>query len=260
MTQAPPALYAPERQHTILELARSQGRVEVGSLAESLQVTPETVRRDLTALERRGLVRRVHGGALAVERLGVEPTLERRMERLSEEKARIARRALEELPDDGTILLDAGSTTVALAEALPRGRDLTVVTNSVAIAALLHERSDVSLFLLGGRLRRRTGAAVGEWAQHALADLVVDVAFVGTNGVDVIRGFTTPHEVEAATKRAFIAAARRTVVLADSSKAGQLSFHRFARPGDVDLWITDTGLEDETADALDAAGVAVVRV
>lgn len=260
MSTAPPVRYAPERQHTILELARSQGRVEVGTLAESLQVTPETVRRDLTALERRGLVRRVHGGALPVERLGVEPTLERRMARASEEKARIARRALEEVPQDGTILLDAGSTTVALAEMLPQRGELTVVTNSVAIAGLLHQRSEVSIFLLGGRLRRRTGAAVGDWALHALQDVVVDVAFVGTNGVDVQRGFTTPHEVEAATKRAFIAAARRTVVLADSSKAGNVSFHRFARTDDVDLWITDEGLEDETAEDLDAAGVAVVRV
>lgn len=260
MTPTPLAKYAPERQHTILELARSQGRVEVGVLAETLQVTPETVRRDLTALERRGLVRRVHGGALAVERLGVEPTLERRMGRLAQEKARIAQRALEELPEDGTILLDAGSTTVALAEALPSSTELTVVTNSVAIAALLHERSTVSVFLLGGRLRRRTGAAVGEWALHALQDIFVDVAFLGANGVDVQRGFSTPHEVEAATKRAFIAAARRTVVLADSSKAGITSFHRFASADEVDLWITDRSLEDETAEEFDAAGVDVARV
>lgn len=260
MTQAPLAMYAPERQNAILELARSQGRVEVGVLAEHLQVTPETVRRDLTALERRGLVRRVHGGALAVERLGVEPSLERRMGRLSEEKGRIARRALAEVPEDGTILLDAGSTTAALAEILVHGGELTVVTNSVAIAALLHQRSDVSIFLLGGRLRRRTGAAVGEWAQNALADLFVDVAFLGANGVDAQRGFTTPHEVEAATKRAFVAAARRTVVLADSSKVGSVSFHRFARSEEVDLLITDEGLEDERAEELDGVGIEVVRV
>ncbi|PWD52371.1 D-beta-D-heptose 1-phosphate adenosyltransferase [Serinibacter arcticus] len=253
-------MYAPERQHTILELARSQGRVEVGVLAETLQVTPETVRRDLTALERRGLVRRVHGGALPVERLGVEPTLERRMERSAEQKARIARRALEELPQDGTILLDAGSTTVALAELIPEHAELTVVTNSVAIAAALHQRSSVSIFLLGGRIRRRTGAAVGDWAEHALQDICVDVAFLGANGVDVHRGFTTPHDVEAATKRAFIAASRRAVVLADSSKAGIVSFHRFARPDDVDLWITDEALEVETAEEFDAAGVDVARV
>ena len=260
MTQTPLAMYAPERQQAILATARSQGRVEVGALAESLQVTPETVRRDLTALERRGLVRRVHGGALAVERLGVEPSLERRMERLSEEKARIARRALAEVPEDGTILLDAGSTTAALAEILVQRGELTVVTNSVAIAALLHQRSDIEIFLLGGRLRHRTGAAVGEWAQRALEDLFVDVAFLGSNGIDAQRGFTTPHEVEAATKRAFVAAARRTVVLADSTKVGTVSFHRFARPEDVDLLITDEGLEDETAELLDDAVVEVARV
>ena len=127
-------MYAAERQHEILTRARAEGRVEVGLLAESLGVTVETVRRDLTALERLGAVRRVHGGALPVERLALEPNLASRESQHSEQKRRIAARALAELPDGGTMLLDSGTTTLAIAEQLPPDLEATVVTNSIAIA------------------------------------------------------------------------------------------------------------------------------
>ncbi len=252
-------MYAPERQQRILEVARDEGRVEVLALSDLFGVTAETVRRDLTALEARGTLRRVHGGALPVERLGVEPTLLVRQGKASAEKRRIAARALEELPDDGTLLLDSGTTTLMLAEMLPEDRDLTVVTNSLAIATVLESRSGVDLYVLGGRVRRRTGAAVGEWVDAALADVRVDVAFLGTNGFSVGRGFSTPHQVEAAAKRAMRHAARRVLVLSDSSKAGQEHFHRFAHPQEVSMLITDLGLDDETVDQLDASGLDVVR-
>src|SRR3954471_18010940 len=124
-------MYAEERQQRILDEARRAGRVEVAALAELRDVTPETVRRDLTVLERHGVLRRVHGGAIPVERLGFEPTLSVRETVMTEEKERIARAALAELPEAGTILLDAGSTTARLADALPVDRELTVVTHSV---------------------------------------------------------------------------------------------------------------------------------
>ena len=113
--------------------------------------------------------------------------------------------------------------------------------------------------LLGGRVRERTGAAVGHWLEAALADVHVDVAFLGTNGFSVSRGMTTPDQSEAMAKRAMAKAARRTVVVTDSTKAGLDHFHRFARPEDVALLITDTQLDDETAEQFDAAGTDVVR-
>ncbi len=253
-------MYAAERQQAILTSARAAGRVEVAALADTLGVTPETVRRDLTVLERLGVLRRVHGGALPVERLELEPTLATRREHLADEKRRIAARALDELPTEGTVLLDAGSTTQALAERFPTDRELTVVTNSVAIAGILHGHPGVELYVLGGRIRPRTGAAVGTWATSALADVGVDVAFLGTNGFSVARGMTTPDQAEAMAKRAMVAAARRAVVLADSSKAELVHFHRFATVADVALLITDRGLDDETTGRLEAAGTDVVRV
>lgn len=252
-------VYASERQQSMLAEARALGRVEVIALAEQLGVTPETVRRDLTALESRGLVRRVHGGALPVERLDAEISVATRMAKASAEKKRIAVRALEEIPRGGSILLDSGTTTYALAEQLPTDQGLTVVTNSVSVAALLQGRAGTELLLLGGRVRDRTGAAVGGWVVTALSDLCVDVAFLGTNGYAVERGFTTPDQVEAAAKRAMAGAARRVVVLSDASKAGQVHLHRFLGVDEAGMLITDDALDDETAERLENAGTEVVR-
>jgi len=252
-------VYAAERHEAILERARAQGRVEVGALADSLGVTVETVRRDLTALERFGVVRRVHGGAIPVERLTLEPTVASRETHRSEQKHRIAARAIEEIPDGGSILLDSGTTTLAIASMLPLDRSITVVTNAFAIAARLADVSGIELMLLGGRIRTRTGAAVGQWTEGALRDMYIDVAFLGTNGFSVERGFTTPDQAESAAKRAMVTASRRVIVVADSSKAGQVHLHRFADADEVAMLVTDGSLDDETTEDLDAAGVEVVR-
>lgn len=252
-------MYAAERQQRIVEQARADGRVEVASVAAALGVTPETVRRDLTILERHGVLRRVHGGAIPLENLGFEPRLAVRQERYTAEKERIAKRALDELPTEGTVLIDAGSTTQILAESLPYDRELTVVTNSVPVAAAVAGRDNLTLYVVGGRVRGRTMAAVGEWATHALAGVAVDVAFLGTNGLSVRRGLTTPDQDEAASKRAMAAASRRVVALCDHSKIGTDHFAQFAMLADVDTVITDTQLDDETAAEIEAAGPTVVR-
>ncbi len=252
-------MYAAERQQRILEVARAAGRVEVNALADDLSVTPETIRRDLTALERLGHLRRVHGGAIPVERLGFEPGLEVRSERYVTEKERIAKMAVDHLPLEGTVLIDAGTTTHRLAELLPRDRELTVVTNSLTIATVISTFRNVALYLLGGRVRGRTQAAVGDWMLSALRDQYVDVAFIGTNGLSVARGLTTPDPSEAAAKRAMIGAARRAVVLTDSSKIGVDHFSRFGNLSDVATVITDTGLDLETATEIEAFGPEVLR-
>jgi DeoR family fructose operon transcriptional repressor len=251
-------MYAEERQQLILDRARAEGRVEVNALAEVLDVTPETVRRDLTILERHGVLRRVHGGAIPVERLGFEPGVEARLERFVAEKERIAKAALPHLPDEGTVLLDAGTTTLRLAEQLPRDRELTIVTNSLAIAMVVAQQPNLSLYVLGGRVRGRTLAAVGSWVTTALQDVFVDVAFIGTNGLSVERGLTTPDQSEAAAKRAMISAARRSIVVTDHTKIGVDHFSRFADLSDIAAVITDSGLDPETAAEIEALGPEVV--
>lgn len=251
-------MYAPERHQQILATARANGRVDVSGLAKDLSVTPETVRRDLTALERRGVVRRVHGGAIPVERLGIEPGVADREGRAAGQKERIARAALDELPEGGSVILDAGTTTVRLAELLPTDRELTVVTHSIPVASVLVSRANISLHLLGGVVRGRTLAAVGEWTRRQIAEVFADVAFMGTNGLSIERGLTTPDLAEASVKRALIDAARRTVVLTDSSKYGREDFARVAPLGDIDTIVTDDGLAADLAEELENAGPRVV--
>ncbi|GAA3200211.1 MULTISPECIES: DeoR/GlpR family DNA-binding transcription regulator [Streptomyces] len=252
-------MYAPERQQEILRLARDGGRVDVVSLAEEFQVTAETIRRDLKALDRAGLVRRVHGGAIPAGRLDFEPDLAERETTAADEKDRIARAALAELPADGAVIVDAGSTAARLAGFLPVEASLTVVTHSLPIAARLADHPGIQLHLVGGRVRHRTRAAVDAWALRAYAEIRADVLFVAANGFSAEHGLTTPDLAEAAVKRAAIAAARRVVLLADSSKHGQEHFARFGDLGDVDLLITDSGLNPQDAAAIERGGTEVVR-
>lgn len=251
-------MYAEERQQRIVELAQAEGRVEVSALATRFDVTPETVRRDLSTLERSGAIRRVHGGAIPVDRLGFEPAVATRDSVMVAEKERIAKAALEELPDEGAILLDAGTTTARLAEALPTDRALTVVTNALDIAVTLSGRPNLTVLAVGGRVRSRTLASVDDWALRTLEDTYVDVAFVATNGLSVERGLTTPDTTEAAVKRAMIGAARRTVLLADHTKVGVVNLARFGEVSEVDTIVSDTGLDAGTASDLEAAGPRVV--
>jgi DeoR family transcriptional regulator, fructose operon transcriptional repressor len=252
-------MYAEERHQEIVRLARANGRVDVTALADGFDVTAETIRRDLTTLERAGVLRRVHGGAIPVERLGFEPALATRDSVLIVEKERIAKAALAELPEDGAIILDAGTTTARLAHALPADRELTVVVNSPVLAASLGTRQNLNVLMVGGRIRGRTMATVDDWALRPLADLYVDVAFMGTNGCSVQRGLTTPDPAEAAVKRAMIAAARRSILLADHTKFANDYLARFGTLSDLDLIISDTTLDDELAEDIEAAGVRVIR-
>lgn len=227
-------------------------------LARDLSVTPETVRRDLTALERRGVLRRVHGGAIPVDRLGVEPGVADRENQAQSEKERIAIAALDELPDGGSIIIDAGTTTARLAELLPSDREFTVVTHSVPVASLLVNRPNISLHLLGGIVRGRTLAAVGDWTKAQIAEVFADVAFMGTNGISVGRGMTTPDIAEASVKRALINAARRTVVLADHSKFGREDFALVAPISSIDTVVTDSSTDAEFIDEIESIGPRVV--
>ncbi|MFW2513900.1 DeoR/GlpR family DNA-binding transcription regulator [Demequina sp. SO4-13] len=252
-------MYAAERQQRILKQARAAGRVDVAALALDLGVASETVRRDLTTLEQHGSLRRVHGGAIPVERLEIEPTLATRSGRLADVKRRIASHVLDHIPAGATVVLDSGSSSLAIVDLLPRDRELIVITNSVAAANVLSSRSGVSLYLIGGRVRGVTGAAVGEWATEVLRGVVADVAIIGTNGMSVRRGLTTPDQAEAQVKRAMIDSARRVVLAADSSKAGDDHLHRFADLSEIDVIVTDTGLPDDVTDEMRAAGPQVVR-
>jgi DeoR family fructose operon transcriptional repressor len=253
-------VYAEERQQAIAGLVTQRGRVAVTAVAEHFGVTTETVRRDLAHLERAGMVRRVHGGAVPVGALAVvEPGLGERRSTRIEAKRRIATAALDLLPGhSGSLILDGGSTTAALAELLPGDRALVAATNSVPIAARLAGSPGITLHVLGGRVRGVTQSTVGESTLAALADLRADVVFLGTNGISPGHGFSTPDEAEAAVKRAMTRAAQRVVVLGDSSKLGREHLVRFATVEDVDVLVTDDEADPAVVAELEFSGIEVL--
>lgn len=253
-------MYAAERQLLLTELLVRHGRVSVNELAADLDVSTETIRRDLSVLERAGTAKRVHGGAVlssAYSRL--EASLAQRTGERPDLKARIASAALEFLPETGgSVLLDGGSTVAHLAERLPGDRRLTVLTHSVAIAHLLLGHDGIALHTVGGRVREITGVAVGQTTVDALRTTRTDVAFIGTNGITADHGFSTPDSEEAAVKRALVQAAATTVVLADSTKFGPHQVFSFAALDDVSAVVTDDGVSDRDRATLEEAGVRVV--
>ncbi len=253
-------MYAEERRQAMAELVAERGRQSVAALAERFDVTQETIRRDLSALERMGLVRRLHGGVVPASSLTViESALAERDQTGTAEKERIAHAALELLPPaGGTVLLDAGSTTSRLAALLPRDHRMSVFTHAVPAAARLALMPQVELHMLPGRVRLTTQAAVGADTVDVLGRLRADVAFVGTNAISVEHGLSTPDADEAAVKRAMVRSARQVVVLADASKIGNDSTVRFADLADIDVLVTDAAIDEVDRKELEAEGVTVV--
>ena len=246
------------RQRQIVEFARERGRVEVPALAEELQVATETIRRDLKALAGRRLLKRVHGGAIPLETVAFESGVEYRSQVDLAQKHRIAGAAAGQLHGAETVYLDEGFTPRLIAELLA-DEDLTVVTSSLLAAEALAHSGTVTVLLLGGRMRGRTLATVDEWALERLRALVIDVAFLGTNGISLDHGLTTPDPAVAAVKQTAVRVATRRILVAAHSKFGQTSFCRFAEICDFESIITGTELPAAEAHRYEALGPNVLR-
>ncbi|MFE2304173.1 DeoR/GlpR family DNA-binding transcription regulator [Streptomyces sp. NPDC059445] len=251
---------AEERQREIVRTARRTGSVEVTELAVELGVAKETVRRDLRTLEDHGLVRRTHGGAYPVESAGFETTLAFRTTSHVPEKRRIAAAAAELARDAETVFVDEGFTPQLIAEALPRDRPLTVVTASLATAGALAGAENTSVLLLGGRVRPGTLATVDHWTTKMLAGFVIDLAFIGANGISREHGLTTPDPAVSEVKAQAIRASRRTVFAGVHTKFGAVSFCRFAGIGDLETIVTSTLLPASEAHRYSLLGPQVIRV
>lgn len=252
-------MYAEERQRAIGDLVGGRGRASVVELAERFDVTPETVRRDLDVLERMGGVRRVHGGAVAAGVLaGAEPGVGEREVMNADAKRAIGLAARRFLPPaGGSVLFDAGTTTIAAAREIAPSLHITAITNSVPVAAALAGRESVELRLLGGRVRGLTQAAVGAGTVAEIRALHADVAVIGTNGISAARGLSTPDADEAAVKTALIGAADFVVLLTDSAKFDRESLVSFAGLDEIDVLVTDSAPTGALAAALAENGVDV---
>lgn len=244
----------------MLELVRRAGSVDVLWLAEQFAVSRETVRRDLNVLEDRRLVRRTHGGVYPVESAGFETTLAFRSTQQVPEKSRIASAAVELLGEAETVFIDEGFTPQLIAEALPDDRPLTVVTASVAVVTALAAHRNTEVLLLGGRVRNGTLATVDHWAVRMLSGFVIDLAYVGANGISRTHGLTTPDPAVGEVKAQAIRAARRLVFTGVHTKFGTSSFCRFGEVGAFETIVTGTGLPLREAHRYQLMGPRVVRV
>jgi DeoR family fructose operon transcriptional repressor len=249
-------MYPAERHTAILAAARTHPQgVQVQQLSTELGVTPETVRRDLAALERRGLVRRRHGGAVLAPTAPFEPTLSQRTREDAAERRAVALAVVRELPDEGVLLLDSGSMTLEIASVLPVRSALVVVTNSLPVAALLGGHPSITVLALPGEVRPVTQAVVGAWTEARLDELHADVAVLGANGVLPGRGAYTTLPDEAAVKERMLAAADRRILAVTAPKFGTASLCRFATLDRFDRIVSDDRLDPHTAEALRADGV-----
>lgn len=246
------------RQRRIVEFARTRGRVEVLALAEELNVASETIRRDLKVLAGRRMLKRVHGGAIPLETAAFESTVEYRSQVDLAQKHRIAAAAADLLHGAETVYLDEGFTPRLIAERLA-DQELTVVTSSLLAAEALAHSETVTVMLLGGRMRGRTLATVDNWAVERLRSLVIDVAYLGTNGITPEHGLTTPDPAVAAVKQTAVSVATRRILVAADSKFGETSFCRFAEVSDFEAIVTGTELPAAEAARYEALGPSVVR-
>jgi DeoR/GlpR family transcriptional regulator of sugar metabolism len=234
-----PAL-AEERLDQIRALLRQRHAVRVDRLAGELRVSDATIRRDLQRLTRDGVARRVHGGAVTTEGRAAEPRFDDKTARMAAEKERIARAAAALVGEAEAVFLDGGSTVLALARLLASRGGLTVLTNSLRVAALF-SAGGPRMILTGGEFRPLSQTLVGPLTRPLIERLHVDTAFIGTIGLDPDAGLTTTDPREAETKELVMAHARRVVVLADSSKLGACSLVRFGDWPRHGLLITNRG-------------------
>jgi DeoR family transcriptional regulator, aga operon transcriptional repressor len=246
-----------DRLGVILQQLNESGSVGVEDLSRHLKLSQASIRRDLHLLEQQQLLTRTHGGAVASGVLYELPMRYRGGQRYDAKRA-IALRVAQLLPTEvGSVGINGGSTTTEVARAIASRPDLRVVTSALNIASELAVRSNIELVVCGGSVRNESYELVGPLAEMTLANINVDVAIVGVDGVDNVAGFTTHHEVEAHTNRALLRAAERVIVVADSSKIGKRGFAKITDIASAADLVTDSGINPQDVEELERLGPTV---
>lgn len=248
-----------EREAFILEVLKQNGVVTVEELAEKLNVTPMTIRRDLTRLEKNGIANRSHGGAVLNRSLEKEQAYEVKMLSHHEEKYRIAQAAAGFVKDGDTVLLDAGTTIYEVAALLKEKNDLTVVTTDLKIAMELHQ-SDLRLFFAGGQIQRETGGAIGPFPEEMISRIHVDIAFIGISAISKDWHICTPTLEKATLKLKMLGAASSAVLLADRSKFGRDAFCKICSLAEFDRVVTDKEFSGQERRELEELHLEVITV
>ncbi|MCX8025621.1 MAG: DeoR/GlpR family DNA-binding transcription regulator [Thermanaerothrix sp.] len=253
------AFPGPDRQGLILDLINRRQRVSIAEICEAFGISEATARRDLEALDQRGLICKVRGGAIPARRAPAEPPILQRSNQHLEEKRRIAQAAVKLIQEGETIFLGSGSTVLELARLLRSYNNLTVITNSLPVINELAASGGITLVGLGGVLRSSELSFIGHITEQALSEVRADKVFIGIHAVDVGEGLTNAYLPETLTDRAILKIGREIIVLADHSKCGRVSTARVAPINTIHTLITDTGAPQEFIEALRQAGVRVIQ-
>lgn len=253
------SLIPEQRRQQILQHLRGQGVLSYREITELLGVSHMTARRDVAALAEEGKVQVTQGGVLAETKLLQEPHRSVKEATDLPAKAAIARQAADLVTDSMTVYLDAGTTVQAMSPYLQDRKDLTIVSNDLATATAFLEYPGIDLICVGGRVDRDNKSMIGRLAALTLAELSLDIAFLSSSSWDLKHGVTTPVEAKIDPKRAAMTSAEKTVLLADSSKFGRYAKYRVLALEELDLIISDGGLDEAAAREIRGVGVEVVR-
>ncbi|MFL6335875.1 MAG: DeoR/GlpR family DNA-binding transcription regulator [Pyrinomonadaceae bacterium] len=253
---------AKRRAQVILQHLLRAGKVSVGPLAKRLKVSTATIRRDLTELEGRGLLRRSHGGAVPIQQPLYEPfrhtsNYQEQESHRSAEKRRIGLVAAELVADGELLAIGAGTTATQVARSISLHRGLTVLTNAINVAMELSHRDDLKVIVTGGFLSGDWFALVGPGAIQSVGEIFADKVFIGVDGIHHEHGLTTNYPDQATIHRAMMRQARRKIVVADHRKLGVTAAALICPIDSVDVLITDKGATDESLAPFIARGIEV---
>lgn len=247
-----------KRKSIIISKIESGGSVDIIELAEMLNVSEMTIRRDLDILEKMGVVRRVHGGAVSARGRSYEPPLLMRNTQNIQAKEMIARFAADLIEEGDCIALDVGSTTMEIARFLVDRQNLTVITPSLNIANLLVNQVGIRVIVTGGVLRFGEASMIGELAQNAFSNLYVDKLILAVGGIDAQAGLTEYNWDDTLVKKAMLNCAKQVIAVSDASKYGQIAFARIAGFSAIHILVTDQNPPDEIQEKLIEAGVDIM--
>ncbi|QCX34406.1 DeoR/GlpR transcriptional regulator [Caloramator sp. E03] len=247
-------MFSEERKMQIISLLKEQGNIKVSDLAKIYDVSEVTIRKDLQELEEEGLIKRVHGGAVLNNSIKFEPTFSEKSDKYIQEKESIGKASAKLIKDGDIIALDAGTTTLQIAKNIT-AKNLTVVTNSLDIAYQLSSKKDIEVIVTGSLLRWETRAFVGPLTDMTLKNIRVDKAFIGTNGISLKFGLTTPNITEANTKKTLISISQQIIVVCDHSKFNSVCFAKIVDIDEIDIVVTDSGIDKSIKKQFEKAGV-----
>lgn len=247
-----------ERHKYIKDQLAKNGFIRVLDIADQLGVTGATIRKDLRILESQGVLYRTHGSASPVKPHVMDISIDEKTSQHIEEKQAIAKAAQTLIKPDDAIIMASGSTVTAFAEKLEPNGMINVVTPSLGIAVLMHSRSNVKVFILGGALYKNSFSVSGEYAVEGLKNASCSKLYIGCDGIDLASGVTCATIEEAELTNAMMKAASQTVVLADSSKFGRRGFGKIGNIEDIDIIITDKGMPESLREKIEDAGVQII--